>query len=358
MTRLDRSFLVSYLLNATGPPPRIFPAVSCRSPSFFRIRLTSWAGREPSTIATKFRKAGSVAKASSADRRLWPQGQYHAGWFRVIDCPLYPDGQDYAFHFNINHADQENRLRWEEVRKVLDSRPPNAYWVIHNAPFDRVMLRAAVSYDVERYICTLQLAVSVYEPMPAQHYDPKRVKAWPIAAEPKLDGLRVQVWVDYETGEAEARSRNGSRSWRMPALLLRRAHDRSIAGGPFPHACSISSRPDPGHRRRHGFVPPSAGRATSSGVKPVDWFSVKRRNVNRRSPASSRPSATTRHFGFHLHRKSFLSFRHRFRRPLFDPAYRLENARTMLPSPGTGKGSRVHVDRPIKASTARRVTAG
>lgn len=58
-------------------------------------------------------------------------------------------------------------------------------------------------------------AVPEYEPMAAHHYEPKRVKAWPIAAEPKLDGLRVQVWVDYETGEAEARSRNGLL---MPAL--------------------------------------------------------------------------------------------------------------------------------------------
>lgn len=57
--------------------------------------------------------------------------------------------------------------------------------------------------------------VPEYEPMAAHHFEAKRVKGWPVIGEPKLDGLRVEVWVDYENREAEARSRNGLP---MPAL--------------------------------------------------------------------------------------------------------------------------------------------
>lgn len=57
--------------------------------------------------------------------------------------------------------------------------------------------------------------VPEYEPMAAHPFEAKRIKGWPVAGEPKLDGLRLQVWVDYENGEAEARSRNGLP---MPAL--------------------------------------------------------------------------------------------------------------------------------------------
>ena len=116
----------------------------------------------------------------------------------VCGLSLYPDGQDYAFYFNINHADQENRLHWAEVQEVLDSRPPNAYWVIHNAPFERVMLRAAVGYDVERYICTLQLAVSVYGP---DNYDLNRFFAADFAAVRPLLMEAQKLFATYSYGD-------------------------------------------------------------------------------------------------------------------------------------------------------------
>lgn len=92
----------------------------------------------------------------------------------VTGLSLHPDGADYAFYFNLAHADVENRLTWAEVKEVLDARPETGYWVIHNAAFERVMMRAALGYDVTRYICTLQMAVSAYGP---DNYDLNRFYA-------------------------------------------------------------------------------------------------------------------------------------------------------------------------------------
>lgn len=77
---------------------------------------------------------------------------------------IYPDDGDAGFYFNIGHKDVENRLLWEEVEYLLSARRDDAYWVIHNAPFEIVMLGQTVGYQVTRYICTLQMAVSAYGP--------------------------------------------------------------------------------------------------------------------------------------------------------------------------------------------------
>lgn len=82
----------------------------------------------------------------------------------VVGLSIYPDGAQGGYYFNLNHADVENRLTWGEVKEILDARNDNAYWVIHNAPFEIVMMKMSLGYDVTRYIDTLQLCVSAYGP--------------------------------------------------------------------------------------------------------------------------------------------------------------------------------------------------
>lgn len=83
---------------------------------------------------------------------------------RTIMCgvSLYPDGHDYTYYFNLGHADVENRIPWEVVRIILNSKKEGAYWVAHNAPFEIVHFKTCWDYDLRDVICSMQLAVSAY----------------------------------------------------------------------------------------------------------------------------------------------------------------------------------------------------
>ncbi|HQT78203.1 MAG TPA: DNA polymerase [Rhodopila sp.] len=83
---------------------------------------------------------------------------------------LYPDGSDEAYYLNIGHADVDGRIPWSAVMSLLGCKRPEARWVIHNAQFERTMLKMTVDYDVQQYICTLTMAVSAYGP---DEYDPQ-----------------------------------------------------------------------------------------------------------------------------------------------------------------------------------------
>lgn len=82
----------------------------------------------------------------------------------VTGLSIYCDGDDVAYYLNLNHADVANRLPWPAVRSILDSRPPDAYLIAHNAPFELTAMGNSLGFEIERIICTLQLAVSVYGP--------------------------------------------------------------------------------------------------------------------------------------------------------------------------------------------------
>jgi len=75
----------------------------------------------------------------------------------------YCKGSDTAYYLNLNHADVENRIPWEEAKQILDAKSPEVYWIIHNAPFERTMLKMAYNYELgEKVICTMQMAVSAW----------------------------------------------------------------------------------------------------------------------------------------------------------------------------------------------------
>jgi len=85
---------------------------------------------------------------------------------RIVMCgfSVFPEGHNQAYYLNLNHADRENRLTWEQVKPILDALPADSYWVAHNAPFERTVFASCFDYDLPRIVCTLQMAVSAYGP--------------------------------------------------------------------------------------------------------------------------------------------------------------------------------------------------
>lgn len=82
----------------------------------------------------------------------------------VAGFSIYVDGDDRAYYVSLAHKATSN-TPWEQARVLLDSRHPDGWLVSHNAPFELVMMKKALNYDLgPNIICTLQLAVSAYGP--------------------------------------------------------------------------------------------------------------------------------------------------------------------------------------------------
>ena len=77
---------------------------------------------------------------------------------------IYPEGSEYAYYINLNHADVENRLPWEKAKLLLDTLRSDAYFIAHNATYELTAFRSCYGYELPRYICTLQMAVSAFGP--------------------------------------------------------------------------------------------------------------------------------------------------------------------------------------------------
>lgn len=76
---------------------------------------------------------------------------------------IYPEGGD-EYYINLNHADIENRIPWEEAKKLLDAKPKDSFWVCHNASYEITAFISCYGYDIGNYICTMQMAVSAVGP--------------------------------------------------------------------------------------------------------------------------------------------------------------------------------------------------
>jgi DNA polymerase I-like protein with 3'-5' exonuclease and polymerase domains len=87
----------------------------------------------------------------------------------ITGFSLYKDGTKWAFYFNLNQADAENRLTWEEVLPIVEAH--KRLWIAHNAVFERTMMLTVLGYQLpdDRLIDTLQMAVSTYN---KDEYDP------------------------------------------------------------------------------------------------------------------------------------------------------------------------------------------
>lgn len=77
---------------------------------------------------------------------------------------LYPEGADAAYYINLNHADVENRLPWEQARKLIDAKPKGSFWIAHNAPYELTSFKNCYDLELDEVICTLQMAVSAFGP--------------------------------------------------------------------------------------------------------------------------------------------------------------------------------------------------
>jgi DNA polymerase I-like protein with 3'-5' exonuclease and polymerase domains len=77
---------------------------------------------------------------------------------------LYPEGHEFAYYVNLNHADIENRLSWEKAKLFLDAKPDNAHWIAHNAPYELTAYKNCYDVRLRDIICTMQMAVSAFGP--------------------------------------------------------------------------------------------------------------------------------------------------------------------------------------------------
>lgn len=98
----------------------------------------------------------------------------------ITGFSLYKDGEKQAYYFNLEQADDENRLTWDEVKPVLDANV-EGLWIAHNANFERTMLLSTKGYQLDdaRLIDTLQMAVSAYN---RDQYAPERLHGVGIEA--------------------------------------------------------------------------------------------------------------------------------------------------------------------------------
>lgn len=82
---------------------------------------------------------------------------------RMVMCgfSLYAEGSDTAYYFNLDHADEENRLVWNEVQPLLDA---SKQWIAHNAAFELTVFQSCYGYKLDPIIDTMQMAVSAFGP--------------------------------------------------------------------------------------------------------------------------------------------------------------------------------------------------
>lgn len=95
----------------------------------------------------------------------------------VCGLSLWPDNHHTAYYFNLAHADVHARIPWRIMEAILNMKQPGAVWIIHNAVFERTMLKAGLNtngFMIKDYICTLVMAVSAYGP---DEYDVEAFKA-------------------------------------------------------------------------------------------------------------------------------------------------------------------------------------
>lgn len=81
----------------------------------------------------------------------------------ITGFSIYADGDNVAFYFNLAHADEENRLSFEEVRPLLELMKAKGWFIAHKAPYELTMMMKSLGFELgERVICTLQLAVTAF----------------------------------------------------------------------------------------------------------------------------------------------------------------------------------------------------
>jgi DNA polymerase I-like protein with 3'-5' exonuclease and polymerase domains len=101
--------------------------------------------------------------------------------FNTVICgaSFYPKGDEQSYYVNLNHADEENRITFEQFKSLLVA----PLWIIHNASFELTMLKAVYGLELENYLCTMQMCVSTYGP---DNYDWNKFCSTPLGEISKL----------------------------------------------------------------------------------------------------------------------------------------------------------------------------
>ena len=81
----------------------------------------------------------------------------------VTGFSVYPEGDQFAYYVNLNQRDVENRIPYKDIYPLLEEMQKHTL-IIHNAQFEKVMMRSVYRYEITNYIDTLQMAVSAYSP--------------------------------------------------------------------------------------------------------------------------------------------------------------------------------------------------
>ena len=114
----------------------------------------------------------------------------------ITGFSIYKDGQKEAYYFNLDHADAENRLTWDEVAPILNANK-EGLWIAHNATYERTMLLSTKQYllDDSRLIDTMQMAVSAYN---RDQYAPERLAGVGIEAFEPIIPKAAVAFADFQ----------------------------------------------------------------------------------------------------------------------------------------------------------------
>lgn len=105
-----------------------------------------------------------IGKYDDETRHKGASGKLVFDMRRITMCgfSVYPKDGDTAWYFNLNHADVDNRLTWDEVRCVIEALPEDGFWLCHNAPFEITVFASCFGYMLKRVICTMQMSVTAF----------------------------------------------------------------------------------------------------------------------------------------------------------------------------------------------------
>lgn len=79
----------------------------------------------------------------------------------VTGFSIYPENSAVAYYFNLNQRDIENRISWEELSPLMTELQKHTL-IIHNAVFEKMMMRECYHYEINNYVDTYQMAVTAY----------------------------------------------------------------------------------------------------------------------------------------------------------------------------------------------------
>jgi hypothetical protein len=92
---------------------------------------------------------------------------------------FWPEGATKKWYFNFGHADTDNVLPIEVLKRIVTAKPEAAIWIAHNANFELTVFMNTHDIVLAPIICTMQMAVSTFGP---DEYPIEKFLAKPLGA--------------------------------------------------------------------------------------------------------------------------------------------------------------------------------